>query len=247
MQDGQDGGAGRQRGGGRQHVLRFFDEVGGDLGAAVGDVVGVVVAGLVVGSQFRAERGLDHRQLRRPAEHRTQTPGEPDDGDAHQRAQAGGGGDHGKLRGGVPQPLGDVARGDQRGDRARDGQESEGREDARPDLADQQADGRAAVHAPGHPHRAPHQRGQAPRHGAGGQQGPGLEPGLVAVEVFLFSNTSVPMLAVRRGPLGWLWRLVLCNGRGHRSPWDGRCGKVVRSNDAVAISNTRHSVVLESP
>ncbi|RPK91960.1 hypothetical protein EES46_09745 [Streptomyces sp. ADI98-10] len=175
MQDGQHGCTGRERRGRREDVLRFLDEVRGDLGAAVGDVVGVVVAGLVVGGQFRAERGLDHRHLRGPTEHRAQTAGEPDDRDPQHRAQTGGSGDHGQLRGGIPQPLGDVARGDQRGDRARDRQEAESREDAGPDLTHQQSDGRAAVHMPGHLYRAPHERGQATRHGAGGQLGAGLE------------------------------------------------------------------------
>lgn len=86
MQNGQDGRAGRQRRRRREHVLGLFHQVGCDLGAAVGDVVRVVVAGLVVGGEFRAECGLDHCQLCRSGENRAQSPRQPDHDDAQQRA-----------------------------------------------------------------------------------------------------------------------------------------------------------------
>ncbi|MBL0802900.1 hypothetical protein G6539_21735, partial [Streptomyces albidoflavus] len=42
VQDGQDRGARRERRGRREHVLRLLHQVGGDLGAAVRDVEGVL-------------------------------------------------------------------------------------------------------------------------------------------------------------------------------------------------------------
>ncbi len=240
MDHGEDRRAGGEGRRGGQHVLGFLHQVGGDLGAAVGDVVLVVVPRLVVRGHLGAERRLDHADFRGPGEHRPQPSGQPGHRDPQQGAQPGSPGDDGQgspgddgqLRSRLPQPVGDVARGDQRGEGAGDGEQAQCGQHAGADLAREQPGRRAPVNLPRHPQRPAHQHGQAPRHRGRRHLRAGLKPGLVPVQELLLLRLAP---AVRSGsPLPFVRaRLCCCAARGQVDPPVVRHGWFARLNDAA--------------